>query len=215
MIKKIIIIAMSSIAGVFVLGLALCMLPDNLLYWYGLYVLEEPAKPVTEEASFPFTLTYEVNGERKVIQDIFTCRYSGSEWTFGADEKVRTWEMELDSGGDSIILWEGKNKKGLTERIVWGVTPEYYMGDTESEEEIEQLEKMGKYEEPTKEDYLYPHMTKMDYYNTFIELQTVESEDPNDVSSSVVAEDKKRLAKYGIKIIDWKCKQPIKNRFID
>lgn len=200
--KKVIISITVLTSTILVLTVAYIMLPWTGMYLYGEFAVEEPKKPQKTLESFPFTLVYELNGKKIVIEDTMVCKYTGSEWYGEVDTKSRTWGMELESGGDAIVLWEGKNKKGEEQKVIWGVSPEYYMGDVNDD---------GEYKEPDKDDILYPGMTEDEYRNLYIELQTMASDGvPEEEGIS-----KKELLKYGIKIISWKCRQPIKNKFVD
>lgn len=69
----------------------------------------------------------------------------------------------------------------------------------------------GEHRKPSKDECLYPGMTQDDFYYHYIELQTMDS---NDVPTEEII-DKKRLLKYGIKIISWECRKPIENIFVD
>ena len=175
--------------------------PWSIMYLYGQFCVPEPAEPSITEESFPFTLDYELNGKKKVIEDTMICKYTGSEWYGTSDEKSRTWGMKLKSGKDAVVLWEGKNKRGEQQRIVWGVDPAYFMGDGDD---------VKKYELPDKEYFFYPGMTEEEYYNTYIELETKESDGLIDEES---LGKRKLLEKYGIKILNWECALPIENSF--
>ncbi len=175
--------------------------PWSIMYLYGQFCVPEPAEPSITEESFPFTLVYELNGKKKVIEDTMICKYTGSEWYGTSDEKSRTWGMKLKSGKDAVVLWEGKNKRGEQQRIVWGVDPAYFMGDGDD---------VKKYELPDKEYFFYPGMTEEEYYNSYIELETTESDGLIDEES---LGKRKLLEKYGIKILNWECALPIENSF--
>ncbi|GJM80348.1 hypothetical protein HMSSN139_28440 [Paenibacillus sp. HMSSN-139] len=70
-------------------------------------------------------MEYEINGERKVIQDTIICEFDG----FGADEgrgKYRKWKQRLASGNERITLL----KVDDTKEIYYNEgSAEYYMGD--------------------------------------------------------------------------------------
>lgn len=175
--------------------------PWTLMYLYGKFGVADPKKPLITEEIFPFTLVYELNGRRIIIEDKMICKYIGSEWHGQEDGKSRTWAMELESGGDSIVLWEGKNSQGERQRIIGGVEPEYYMDDVNDD---------YKYELPDKEDFLYPGMTEEEYRYSYLILETTDSDGGIDEDAIVT---KRALSKYGINILSWKCRSPIKNRF--
>lgn len=192
------IIIITAVIPIIVIGYL--TLPWILISFYGEFVVPEPAKPQITQESFPFTLVYESGGEEKVIEDTMLCKYTGSEWPGTGETKVRTWEMELASGGDAIVLWEGKSKKGKEQKVIWGVSPEYYMGDME--------DKSG-YMKPDEDDYFYPGMTEEEYLNIYVEVRTMSSDG---VTEDIIGR-KKLQEKYGIKIVRWECRQPIQNEF--
>ena len=45
------------------------------------YFAPNPLKPEITYGEFPFTLTYELDGEIKTIEDVVVCEYDGIEWT--------------------------------------------------------------------------------------------------------------------------------------
>ena len=48
-----------------------------------LYIYAQPCEyPEIEYAEFPFELTYEINGERFVVNDVYVCEFEG----FGGNE---------------------------------------------------------------------------------------------------------------------------------
>lgn len=166
-----------------------------------LYDAPEPAEPQITQESFPFTLVYELDGEEKVIEDTMICKYAGSEWLGTEVAKSRIWEMELASGNDAIVLWEGKTQKGKEQKVIWSVSPEYYMGDVSDMSDYEYM--------LDEDDYLYPGMTEEEWLHIHIEAQTTSSDDER----IDIIKRKKLLKKYGIKIVSWECRQPIKNEF--
>lgn len=178
------------------------MLPWVVIYLYGSFKTEEPEKPQITQESFPFTLVYEWNGKEIVIEDTMICKYTGSDWYMKDNKKSRTWGMELKSGGDFIVLWEGENAQKEKQKIIAGVEPEYYMDDVNDDEEYEQV---------NREDNLFPGMTEEEYRNSYLLLQTVDSE--GGIDEEAVGKEE-LLSKYGIKILSWKCREPIKNNFI-
>jgi hypothetical protein len=93
--------------------------------YIGIHLEPNPPSPDIKYGEFPFRLEYEINGERKVIEDTLICEYDG----IGSDEaqgKYRTWKRRLASGNERITL----QKISDTKEIFY--TPgraEYYMGD--------------------------------------------------------------------------------------
>lgn len=90
-----------------------------------------PPRPEITYGEFSFRLEYEINGERKVIQDTLICEFDG----FGADEgrgKYRKWKKRLASGNERITLLVVNQ----TQEIYYSPgSPNYYMGDLENNED--------------------------------------------------------------------------------
>ncbi len=96
--------------------------------------LLNPPKPEITYAEFPFRLEYEINGERKIIEDTLICEYDG----IGMDEgqgKYRKWKERLASGKQKIILV----KVDDTKEIYYPTgSARYYMGDMKEYESYKQ-----------------------------------------------------------------------------
>ncbi len=74
-----------------------------LLLFIGIQLGPNPPRPEITYGEFPFRLEYEINGERKVIQDTLICKFDG----FGSDEgrgKYRKWKTRLASGNERLTL---------------------------------------------------------------------------------------------------------------
>lgn len=100
--------------------------------YLGIQLGPNPPKPEITYGEFPFRLVYEIDGQRKVIQDTLICEYDG----VGANEgvgKFRRWKERLASGNEQITLLHVNDK---TEIYYPAGSAKYYMGD---------LEKYGKY----------------------------------------------------------------------
>ncbi|MEX1029266.1 MAG: hypothetical protein WDZ91_04370 [Paenibacillaceae bacterium] len=70
-------------------------------------------------------MEYEINGQRKVIEDTLICEFDG----FGSDEgrgKYRKWNQRLASGNENITLLKVDDTKEIYYPL--GST-DYYMGD--------------------------------------------------------------------------------------
>ncbi|MEK4455904.1 hypothetical protein [Paenibacillus sp. FSL R10-2748] len=62
-----------------------------LLIFIGIQLEPNPSHPEIAYGKFPFRLEYEINGQRKVIQDTLICEYDG----IGSNEargKYRKWK---------------------------------------------------------------------------------------------------------------------------
>lgn len=98
-----------------------------IIIFIGIHSGPNPPRPEITYGEFPFRLEYEINGERKVIQDTLICEFDG----FGADEgrgKYREWRERLASGNESVTLL----KMDTTKEIYFSTgSAGYYMGDPE------------------------------------------------------------------------------------
>ncbi|MFX3673177.1 MAG: hypothetical protein ACE3JQ_01845 [Paenisporosarcina sp.] len=96
-----------------------------LLIFIGIHLEPNPPRPEITYGEFPFRLEYEINGERKVIQDTLICEYDG----IGANEgqgKYRKWKERLASGNKDITLL----KVDETKEIYYPPgSSDYYMDD--------------------------------------------------------------------------------------
>ncbi|NQX66672.1 hypothetical protein HQN90_11090 [Paenibacillus alba] len=100
-----------------------------LAIFIGIHSQPNPPRPEITHGEFPFRLEYELNGQRKVIEDTIICDFDG----FGADEgrgKYRNWKVRLVSGSENVTLLKVDDKKEI--EFSHG-SAEYYMGDSEIE----------------------------------------------------------------------------------
>jgi hypothetical protein len=86
-------------------------------------------KPVITEGEFPFSITYELDGKRVTIEDVYRVHYVKNGGY--ADTKSRIYAGELVSSGEDETLYT--LKKDTTTRIeLWTrFYPDYLMGDPE------------------------------------------------------------------------------------
>ncbi len=174
----------SVIGALLVAPFAIVALPWTIMDIYALFMVPVPPEPQIKQAEFPFTLTYELNGENKTIEDTLICKYDGTEINEGDFIKRRTWTYQLKSGGNDIVLLTQKGKSGSEKKICIGISPEFYMGDTEV---------AGT---DTGDYFLY-------YLKHFV--------DGGEEEGSIGV--KRLYEKYGVKIIHWSCAPPIENTF--
>ena len=117
-------------------ALVICIvaLPWALIY-IGLLLQPDPPRPEITYGEFPFKLVYEINGERKVIQDTVICEYDG----VGMDEgqgKYRKWKKQYVSGDKNITLLKISNN---SEIVYSEGSASYYMGDLKEYEQFNPL----------------------------------------------------------------------------
>lgn len=94
-----------------------------------------PPHPEITYGEFPFRLEYEINGERKVIQDTIICEYDGIGSNIGQG-KYRKWKQRLASGNENITLL----KVDETKEIYYpDGGADYYMDDMGEYESFEPI----------------------------------------------------------------------------
>ena len=151
--------------------------------------------PQIKYGEFPFVLTYEIDGEIKVIKDTIICEYDGYKME-GEAGWYREWDSRLKSGNDRITLLDLKshNEKNEFDYLMlelffyWG-NAEYYMG------------------EPL--DYSSHEPKKAQDFD-WIDYQ-YQTRDGIVGHSAYTAEE--AFEKYGIKLISWECSPLIENAF--
>lgn len=120
-----------------VLKVIICVIAGVLLFPFAIFLLmwgavalgnllsPAPAAPEVKYAEFPFEVVYEIDGETKIVNDVYVCEYDGIGMNEGVG-KYRKWKGYVKSTGEtSIILVEDGN---LTLACSIG-DPEYYMSD--------------------------------------------------------------------------------------
>lgn len=188
--------------------------PDNymkkLLIWglIGLFIVmlfsyvfsSNPAAPKNKYGEFPFKLTYELNGETKVIEDVLVCEFDG--YKSSGSEKKRVWKTTLKSNSELMPYSDGelvlidtrerdirdsKENKVLEIQYFTG-SAGYYMGDRPvyaiSISDVQELDHLR---------YLYQLDDGSIGYNAFSPDEAYE--------------------KVGIRLISWEGSDPIVNAF--
>jgi len=93
-------------------------------------------KPTITEYDFPFSITYELDGETKTIQEVYTVRYDGNGGY--NDTKTRCYVGkigDLEEGNTVYTLKKGEN----TRVELWThFYPDYLMGDAEYDYFVEE-----------------------------------------------------------------------------
>ena len=69
----------------------------------GCFLLLNPPKPGITYGEFPFRLTYELNGEIKVIEDTIIAEFDGFSTPTSAGI-YRVWKTRLKSGNERLTL---------------------------------------------------------------------------------------------------------------
>ena len=183
-----------------VIGIIGGVLLTSLLYFAfmffvafgGLNFLIPVPKPEVTHGEIPFQLTYEINGETKVIEDTIVCEFDGFI-VEGENGKYRKWKTSLKNGNERLTLLDLRplneiNEFGQTmlELYFYYGTAAYYMGDNTN---------------PFARD-----AQGFDYVS--YEFQTA---DGKTGKSGYEAEE--AYEKYKIRLINWECAPPIENTF--
>lgn len=86
-------------------------------------------KPTVTKGEFPFSITYELDGERVTIEDVYKVHYARNDGY--ADTKSRVYAGELKSSGEDKTLYTlKKNENGRIE-LFTHFYADYLMGDPE------------------------------------------------------------------------------------
>ena len=180
-------------------GITICLL-GALFYLFVIsgafltltYFAPNPPSPEITYGEFPFSLTYEIDGEIKTVEDILICEFDGFEMS-NSGSKYRKWNSSFRSGIEEIILLDLSDKNEINEfghtmlnlYFYWG-TPEYYMGDTKH----------------------YKCRSAQDFEWVDFQYRTVDG-----IVGGSGYKANEAYEKYKIKLIDWKIAEPIENKF--
>jgi hypothetical protein len=125
--KVIIFIIISSILSLFTgVGRGVWTM-TYLMVAFNYYALVQPApsKPEITKGKFRFRLEYKINGETRVIEDIYIAKYKGIRMDEGND-KYRKWKGYIKNSGEKDVVLLKINKDKIYYKINF---PDYYMGD--------------------------------------------------------------------------------------
>ena len=86
-------------------------------------------KPTVTEGEFPFSITYELDGERVIIEDVYKVHYVRNDGY--ADTKSRVYAGELKSSGEDDTLYTLKKDENTRVELWTHFYADYLMGDTE------------------------------------------------------------------------------------
>lgn len=153
----------------------------------GSYFIQVP-KPEITYGEFPISITYEINGEIKVMEDTVVCEFAGFE-VLGEAGKYRKWKSHLKSGNERLVLMNGGESELKFEISTSYGQPDYYMGDL-------RYESIEEYEKKMSDDRY---------------LGYVQWENGVQTGRSITKEEV--WEKYKLKILDVQYSQPIHNSF--
>jgi lipoprotein signal peptidase len=86
-------------------------------------------KPAVTEGEFRFSITYELDGERVIIEDVYKVHYVRNDGY--ADTKSRVYAGELVSSGEDNTLYTLKKDENTRVELWTHFYPDYLMGDPE------------------------------------------------------------------------------------
>jgi hypothetical protein len=161
-----------------------------ILIFAGIYISPSPPSPDITYAEFPFRLEYEINGQRKVVQDVLICEFVGIGMNEGTG-KYREWKKRLASGSNKIQLLVNYDKPGyvfnnmetITQIIFYDPGPAwYYMGDGDGY------------------NHAFPDASFSEEYK-----------DGGGAEGFIRADELEKL--YNIKLISWEISEPITNYY--
>lgn len=102
--KVLLIIGTVILSLIILIGIFYIFVLSGAIFWFG----SNPPKPEITYGEFPFKLTYELNGETKIIKDTIICGFDGF-YSLGSAGKYRKWKTHLKSMVDELIP---ANKRG-------------------------------------------------------------------------------------------------------
>jgi hypothetical protein len=86
-------------------------------------------KPAVTEKEFPFSITYELNGEKVTISDVYKVRFDRNDGY--ADSKTRVYVGEIGNMGEGNTVYTLKKDENTRVELSTNFYPDYLMGDAE------------------------------------------------------------------------------------
>jgi len=102
--------ALPAIGIMLAVALGIYMLPmlyGPLMLLPLLFSGDAPPAPEIREAEFPFVLTYDLNGETKVLEDAIVCQFDGY-YSRGEGGKARRWKTSLKNNNELMPYQDGR-----------------------------------------------------------------------------------------------------------
>lgn len=88
-------------------------------------------KPTVTEGEFPFTITYELDGNEVTVSDVYTARYTGNDGY--ADTKSRVYVGEIGNMGEENTVYTIKQEGNTRIVLHTNFYADYMMGDTDAD----------------------------------------------------------------------------------
>jgi hypothetical protein len=85
-------------------------------------------KPTVTEKEFPFSITYELDGETVTVEDVYKVRYVRED---GNTDKYRVYVGEIGDSGEENTNYTLKQDQNTRIELWTHLYPDYLMGDTE------------------------------------------------------------------------------------
>lgn len=168
-----------------------------ILIFIGIQLQPNPPRPEITYGEFPFLLEYEIDGQRKVIEDTLICEFDGIGADEGHSHKYRKWRDRLASGHSfRQPLLEVNGAKELS---YYPGVAKYFMGD---------LDEFDKEFEQTIADSII-----IERGGRIIKKDGKIFENNGKTISAEFLDINEFLDKYHIKITSWDSTPPIKNNF--
>ena len=88
-------------------------------------------KPTVTQGEFPFSITYELDGEQTTIREVYKARYTGNGGY--ADTKSRVYVGEIGTRGEGETVYVLKQQNNTRIELCTNFYADYMMGDAEGD----------------------------------------------------------------------------------
>ena len=92
-------------------------------------------RPEVREGRFDFSVTYEHNGVRKTVSDVYVCKYVGIRRTVEGGA-YRAWSGRFEGEFRDEVVHVCNTDDGGEISIVFRIYPEYFMGEPDYKEDF-------------------------------------------------------------------------------
>ena len=87
-------------------------------------------RPEVKEGEFDVSVTYEVNGETKILDLVYVCQYNGVGWTVEGTS-YRSWNGHFKGYEDGAVIDVCETEDGGKIQLCFLIYAEYFMGEPE------------------------------------------------------------------------------------
>lgn len=88
----------------------------------------EVPRPEVKKGEFPFSVTYEFNGEIKTVSGVYVCEYKGTSWALDGGHH-RDWNGYIKDGKVEETIEIGATDDGGKVALYLDLYPDYFMDD--------------------------------------------------------------------------------------